>query len=157
MVNCGCGQDQSAAVGRKFLSHIPQAADDHRIIHVAMKIFQNEGSLDRDGFKVGQRLSRFAAVVDAPWQLGTIVTGRIAGVRSRVMHGPASRRPVVHSIPHRANPLAIVHSKAARFKAAQAARTMRTARISSTVSITTMGVEESMQDLQALQGLAISV
>jgi hypothetical protein len=36
----------------------------------------------------------------------------------------------------------MLHSKVARFRDEQAARTRRTARISSTVSITTMGVEE---------------
>ena len=39
----------------------------------------------------------------------------------------------------------MLHSKAARLKDAQATRTSRTARISSTVSITTMGVEESIR------------
>jgi hypothetical protein len=39
----------------------------------------------------------------------------------------------------------MLHSKTAKFSAAQAALTERTARISSTVSITTMGVEESIR------------
>src|SRR5271168_271824 len=56
------------------------------------------------------------------------------------------------SLPQRMRPLAIVHSKAARFKLAQAARTRRTARTSSTVSITTIGVEESSRTFRRASG-----
>ena len=64
---------------------------------------------------------------------------------------------LVEFVPQRAKPLAIVHSNAARFSAEQAARTMRTARTSSTVSITTMDVEESMRTLRRSSTLSISV
>src|SRR5215469_5502111 len=47
--------------------------------------------------------------------------------------------------PERTNPVAIVHSNTAKCKGAAASRTRRTARISSEVSITTMGVEESIR------------
>src|SRR6185312_2675303 len=47
--------------------------------------------------------------------------------------------------PQRERPLAMLHSKTARFSAVQAAQTERTARISSTVSTTTIGVEESIR------------
>ena len=48
------------------------------------------------------------------------------------------------SLPQRTRPVAIVHSKTARFSGEAAARTNRTARISSTVSMTMIGVEESI-------------
>ncbi len=44
--------------------------------------------------------------------------------------------------PERIRPSAILHSNVAMFNSEQAVRTMSTARISSDVSITTMGVEE---------------
>ena len=58
-------------------------------------------------------------------------------------------------LPQRTRPLATLHSKVARFSAAQALRTMRTARISSTVSITTMGVEESISTLRRCRASAV--
>jgi hypothetical protein len=60
-------------------------------------------------------------------------------------------------VPDRIKPLAILHSKVVRFKAEQATRTSRTARVSSTVSITTMGVEESIRTFRRPRTLAISV
>src|SRR5437016_14548431 len=72
---------------------------------------------------------------------------------------PGSKAPasmaLVEFVPQRAKPLAIVHSNAARFSAEQAARAMRTARVSSTVSITTMGVEESMSTFRRSRTLSI--
>src|SRR6185437_1246802 len=47
--------------------------------------------------------------------------------------------------PQRESPLAMLHSKTARCNAAQADLMERTARTSSTVSITTIGVEESIR------------
>src|SRR6202008_4947129 len=58
-------------------------------------------------------------------------------------------------VPQRTKPAAMVHSKTARFNDEQAARTMRTARASSTVSITTMGVEESMSTFRRSRTLSI--
>jgi hypothetical protein len=63
-------------------------------------------------------------------------------------------------LPQRISPLATLHSKVARLSAAQALRTMRTARISSTVSITMMGVEESINvfrrcNASAMEGTAM--
>ena len=48
------------------------------------------------------------------------------------------------------NPLGMLHSNVARFSDAQARRTKRTARTSSTVSITTMGAEESINTFRVL-------
>jgi hypothetical protein len=58
-------------------------------------------------------------------------------------------------VPQRISPLATLHSKVARFSAAQAVRTIRTARISSTVSITMMGVEESISVFRRCKASAI--
>src|SRR5215469_10464693 len=52
------------------------------------------------------------------------------------------------SAPDRTRPLAMLHSNTAKFKSAAASRTRRTARTSSAVSITTMGVEESIRILR---------
>jgi hypothetical protein len=52
----------------------------------------------------------------------------------------------------RTNPSAIVHSKVAMFKSEQANRTRETARTSSTVSITTIGVDELMSTFRRSSG-----
>jgi hypothetical protein len=73
-------------------------------------------------------------------------------------------------VPERTNPSAIVHSNVAIFRSEQAERTILTARISSEVSITMIGVEElirifrrsspsakefSFVELRVLSGLSV--
>src|ERR1019366_2981954 len=53
-------------------------------------------------------------------------------------------------LPVRTRPSAMVHSKTAKLRSEQAVRTSETARISSTVSITTIGVEEYLQPVDWL-------
>src|SRR5215467_5394146 len=53
-------------------------------------------------------------------------------------------------LPARINPSAILHSNVAMFNSEQAQRTRLTARISSDVSITTMGVEELIRTFRRL-------
>ncbi len=59
-------------------------------------------------------------------------------------------------LPERISPLAMLHSNTARLSDAQAARTMRTARTSSTVSIAIMGVEESIKILSRCNASSVS-
>src|SRR5438270_9087955 len=59
-------------------------------------------------------------------------------------------------VPERIRPSAIVHSNVAMFNSEQAARTRLTARISSDVSITMMGVEELISTLSRSSPSAIS-
>lgn len=56
-------------------------------------------------------------------------------------------------LPERINPSATVHSKTAKFKSAHANLTRETARTSSTVSITKMGVEELISTFRRSSGL----
>jgi hypothetical protein len=60
-------------------------------------------------------------------------------------------------LPERISPSAIVHSKTAIFNSAHAARTRFTARISSTVSITMMGVEELIRTFRRSKVSAIGL
>ena len=59
----GSGDDHGAAVGGKLLADIAQAAHDDRIVHVAMKVFEDKDGFDRHRFHVGQSLHGFARVV----------------------------------------------------------------------------------------------
>jgi hypothetical protein len=51
----------------------------------------------------------------------------------------------------------MLHSNVAKFSAEHATRTRRTARVSSTVSITTMGVEESIRTFRRSSTFGITV
>jgi len=60
-------------------------------------------------------------------------------------------------VPERTRPSAILHSKVAILSSEQALRTRLTARISSDVSITTMGVEELMRTFRRLSPSVIRI
>jgi len=73
------------------------------------------------------------------------------GIRNsdRAAAGCATGTP----LPDRTSPSAMVHSKTAMLKSEHAARTSISARTSSTVSMTTMGVEELMRTFSRSSGL----
>ena len=55
--------DHRAPVGGKLLAYIPQPADNHGIIHMTVKILEDEHRLDRHRLHICQRLHGLARVV----------------------------------------------------------------------------------------------
>jgi len=87
-------------------------------------------------------LCGFAGVIN---HLRGQVCGILTGTRGRNL--PSTTVPLP-SFPQRDIPLAMLHSKVARLKDAHATRTNRTARTSSTVSITTIGADQSINTIR---------
>ena len=58
------GKNHSPPVSGKFLPYIPQSPHYDRIVHVTVKILQYENGFEGHRLHVGQRLHRFARVVD---------------------------------------------------------------------------------------------
>jgi len=112
--------------------------DHDRVFHVPMEILENEGGFERHGLQVTERLSRLFAVIEA---LGTGIVGIVsagAGLGRSPVRGPTLQHrcrsgPARSRCSTRRWPDSGTNTPRA---------TRRTARISSTVSITTIGVEE---------------
>ena len=60
----GRGDDYGAPVGGELLAHIAQAAHYDRIVHVTVKIFQDEDGFDGHRLHIGQSLRGLTRVVD---------------------------------------------------------------------------------------------
>ena len=120
-----------------------------------MKILEDEGGFERHCFQVAERLRWLFAVVE---RLRAGVVGFVPFRRPCPRkRWPDSGTNSPTSLPQRTSPLAMLHSKVARFSEEQAARTSRTALVSSTVSITTMGVEELSRIFRRSSASAIKV
>ena len=121
---------------------------------MSMEILEHEDSLHGHRLHVRQRLHRIGSVIDGGlWSGGGVEAGRLEAT-SGPLWTERSPVPTVLLL-ERTNPSAIVHSKMAMFNSEQAARTSETARTSSTVSITTIGVDELMSTLRRSSGLHI--
>ena len=58
------GDDDGAPVGGELLSYVAQPAHHDRVVHVTMKIFENEGRFERHRLQIAERLGGFLAVVE---------------------------------------------------------------------------------------------
>ena len=56
--------DDGATVGGELLPHVAQPPDHDRVVHVAMKVFENECRFERHRLQVAERLGWFLAVVE---------------------------------------------------------------------------------------------
>ena len=149
----GSGQDQRPSIGGKFLADIAQPAHDHRIIHVAMEVFEDEHSLDRHGLEVRERLHGIGGVVDRRLADASSTRDRTHAAPATIRSADRHCRCLRTRLPERTRPSAMVHSKTARLRSEQALRTRVSARTSSTVSMTTIGVEELIRTFRRSSGL----
>ena len=60
----GRGDDDCPTVGGELLAYVAQAAHDDGVVHVAVKVFQDEDGFERRRLHVGEGLHGFAGVVD---------------------------------------------------------------------------------------------
>jgi hypothetical protein len=71
--NLRSGQNHGPAIGGELLPHVAQTPHHHRVLHVAMQVFQNESRFNGDALEIGEHLSRIPAVVKRLGAFGKVV------------------------------------------------------------------------------------